>query len=52
MYIPRLPVSERDRLVAGALNESVTELRKDNDTMMTQYVHTDPRVARVDVVMS
>ena len=39
-HIARLPVSEYRRLVAGALNESVTELRKDNDTRMSQYVYT------------
>jgi len=37
-HIGRLPVSEYRRLVAGALNESVTELREDNDTRMFQYV--------------
>ena len=41
-HIDRLPVSEYRRLVAGALNESVTELRKDNDKRMSQYVHTEP----------
>ena len=40
MHIGRLPISEHRRLVAGAPNESVTELRKDNDTMMSQYVYT------------
>jgi len=30
------------RLVAGALNESVTELGKANDTRMSQYVYTQP----------
>ena len=42
VYIARLPVFECRRLVANALNESVTELRKDNDTRMSQYVHTEP----------
>lgn len=42
MYIARLPVSECRRLIAKALNESVTELRKDNDTRMSKYVHTEP----------
>jgi hypothetical protein len=41
-YAGRLPVSECSRLVANALNESVTELRKDNETMMSQYVRTEP----------
>ena len=43
VYIARLPVSECRRLVAKAFNESVTELVKDNDTRMSQYVHTEPR---------
>ena len=47
MHIGRLPVSECGRLVAGALNESVTELRKDSDTRMSQYVHTQPPGWRV-----
>ena len=42
MYIGRLPVSECGRLVAGALTESVMELRKDNDARMSQYVRTQP----------
>jgi len=42
MCIARLPASECRRLVAKALNESVTELRKDNDTRMSKYVHTEP----------
>jgi hypothetical protein len=41
-YAGRLPVSECSRLVANALNESVTELRKDNEMMMSQYVRTEP----------
>ena len=40
IFIGRLPVSECGRLVA--LDESVTELRKDNDTRISQYVHTKP----------
>jgi len=45
--IGRLPVSECGRLVAGTLNESVTKLREDNDTRMSQYVHTQPPEWRV-----
>ena len=52
MHIARLPVSECGRLVANALHESVTEMRKDNDTRMSQYVHTKPPVAHVNTVLS
>ena len=40
MHVNGLPVSECVRLVADALNESVVELRRDNDTRMLQCVHT------------
>ena len=42
MHVSRLPVFECGRLVAGALNENVKELRRDNDTRMSQCVHTNP----------
>jgi hypothetical protein len=43
MYIGRLSISEScRRLVANALNESVTELKKDNNTKISGYVHTEP----------
>jgi hypothetical protein len=41
MYFGRLPISECRRLVANALNESVTKLREDNDTRMSQCVHIE-----------
>ena len=52
IHIPRLPVSECGRLVANALHESVAEMRKDNDTRMSEYVHTKPPVARVNALLS
>jgi hypothetical protein len=42
MYFGRLPISKCSRLVADALNNSAMELRNDNETRMTQYVHTEP----------
>ena len=42
MYISRLPVSDCGRLVADALKVSFAELRKEDETRMTQYVHTEP----------
>ena len=41
MCIGRLPVSKCGRLVADTL-KSVTELKKDNDTRMSQYVQPNP----------
>jgi hypothetical protein len=35
------PISECRSLVANALNESVTKLREDNDTKMSQYAHIE-----------
>ena len=40
-YIGRLPASEHSRLIADALKDSLTELRKDDEARMSQYVHTE-----------
>jgi len=42
MYISRLPTSECGRLIADALKDSVAELRREDETRVSQYVDTKP----------
>jgi len=41
MRIGPSPASECGRLIAEALKDSLAELRKDDETRMSQYVHTE-----------
>ena len=41
MCIGRLLASEYSRHIADALKDSLTELRKDDEMRMSQYVHTE-----------
>ena len=41
MCTRRLLASEYRRFIATALEDSVSELRKDNEMRMSQYVHTE-----------
>ena len=52
MCIGHLSASEYGRLVADALKDSLVELRKDDETRMSRYVHAELRVARINIVLS
>ena len=41
MRIDRSPASECGRLIAETLKDSLAELRKDEETRMSQYVYTE-----------
>ena len=53
MYTSCLPASKCGRLVADALKDNLAELREDDETKMSQYVHTElSEVARINIVLS
>ena len=41
MRIDRSPASECGRLIAETLKDSLAGLRRDDETRMSQYVHTE-----------
>ena len=51
MCINHLLASEYSRLIADALKDSLAELRKDDETRMSQYVHIELGVACINIAL-